>query len=298
MAAPAHGLRLADKQRLTEELLLSGAPISEINCVRKSLSAIKGGRLAAAARPARIATLIVSDIPGDEPGLVASGPTLPATHTMADAIAILSRCQIDIPARLSLPFDAHSEEHVRDAFDHDLVEIIASGGTSLLAAEKMAQSGGCNVVNLGAAIEGEAASVAREHAERLRDLAEGTFLLSGGETTVTVKPGRTRGKGGRNTEYLLALGLALENTASVHALACDTDGIDGNAEAAGAMLWPDSLNRMRQVGLDPKKLLQDHDSASAFEAIDGLIKTGPTGTNVNDFRCALISAGNGSFHPL
>lgn len=295
MAVPIPGITLTEKKRITEELLTSGAPISAINQVRKALSAIKGGKLAKAARPARICTLIISDVPGDDPALVASGPTLPPSHRNAEAADILARYQIAIPDTLRKGPAAQPEI---TGFDRDTVTIIASGDTALSAAEETARDHGFATVNLGAAIEGEAARTGADHAEQLLTLPENTIMISGGETTVTIKSGKPAGIGGRNTEYLLALGIALEGTAQVHAIACDTDGIDGRSTAAGAVLRPDSMARLRALGVSPETMLENHSAAEAFEALGDLVETGLTGTNVNDFRAAMICAGTNSAHPL
>jgi len=293
-AAPAPGISLSDKQRVTEDLLASGATINEINTVRRALSAIKGGGLARAAHPARVLTLIVSDVPGDDPGAVASGPTIPSSTNAADAAAILARCEISPPRAVGnllttrmignrphpgIPVEAH---------------IVLRGRDMLEAAERKAKETGFPVLNLGDAVEGRALDVARAHAARLLEIPPGTLLLSGGELSVGLGETTAAGRGGRNTEYALALALALEGKGALHAIACDTDGIDGSSDAAGAIVTPDSLAAMRQAGIDPAEKLRNHDSAEAFAAAGRLISTGPTGTNLNDFRCAHFRAGSGA----
>lgn len=296
LALPAPGLTLADKQGVTRDLLRSGAPISGINTVRKHLSAIKGGRLAQAAHPARVITLVISDIPGDDPTMVASGPTAPDPTFVRDARAVLADYGIAAPPAILSHLetaDAETPKPGDPAFSRDNVIVIARARDALEAAADSARHHGWVVDGLGNAIEGEARDVARAHAIQAIALArENTerphVLLSGGETSVTLTGGG--GTGGRNTEYLLSLGLALEGQTDVWGIACDTDGIDGNADAAGAILRPDSLSRARSLGLDPGKMLDDHQSATLFQALGDLVRTGPTRTNVNDFRAILISA--------
>lgn len=297
LALPAPGLTLHHKQDLSRALLRSGATINEINTVRKHLSRIKGGRLAQAAHPARIVTLVISDVPGDDPAIVASGPTLPDASTAAEAQAVLSRYRLTPPpavtARLADP-EAETPNPGEPGFENDRAVIIARAGDALAGAAAQAKKAGYQVDILGDAIEGEARTVAAEHAGRARvhaadPVQQPHILLSGGETTVTV--GAEGGSGGRNTEYLLALALALDGHPAIWAIACDTDGIDGNTGAAGAILRPDSLKRARALGQNPADMLQNHDSASLFEALGDLVVTGPTRTNVNDFRAILIDAG-------
>ena len=296
LALPAPGLTLAHKQDLSRALLRSGATIGEMNFVRKHLSAIKGGQLARAAHPARVITLVISDVPGDDPAIVASGPTLPDRSTARDAVATLSRYGLTPPpaiaARLADP-TAETPKPGDPVFKDDSVVLIARAKDALEGAAAAARQAGFGIECLGDAIEGEAHTIAREHAALACTRASDPgrlplVLLSGGETTVTLRG--NGGSGGRNTEYLLALGLALDGHPGIRAIACDTDGIDGNADAAGAILRPDSLARARALGLNPAHLLRDHDSASLFDALGDLVKTGPTRTNVNDFRAILISA--------
>ncbi len=293
MALPAPGLTLADKRAVTRALLASGATIGEINAVRKHLSAIKGGRLAAAAHPARVVTLAISDVPGDDPATVASGPTLPDPTSFADASAVLARYRIDPPDSVV--------RHLADARDETPKPgdprlagaeaiVIARARDALEAAASFARSQGIAPVLLGDDVEGEAREVARTHAGLALEAARGggppCLFLSGGETTVTVAG--PAGRGGRNTEYLLALALALDGAPGIWALACDTDGIDGDLGAAGAILGPDTLARARAAGRDPAADLARHDSASLFAAVGDLVVTGPTRTNVNDFRAILV----------
>ncbi|MDA1325985.1 MAG: glycerate kinase [Proteobacteria bacterium] len=300
LALPAPAVTLAHKQALSRALLRSGATISEINTVRKHLSAIKGGRLARAAHPARIVTLAISDIPGDDPALIASGPTLPDRTTVTDALETLSRYNLTLPPEIAAWLAdpaAESPKPGDPGFEGDRVTIIARAREALDGAAAAARLAGYHVDCLGDAIEGEASTVGAAHAALALIPASDPgrlplVLLSGGETTVTVTG--NSGSGGRNTEYLLALGLALDGHPGISAIACDTDGIDGNSEAAGAILRPDSLARARALGLDPARMLRDHDSASLFGALGDLVKTGPTLTNVNDFRAILIGAGSKS----
>lgn len=296
LVLPAPGLTLADKQSVTHDLLRSGASIGEINTVRKHLSAIKGGRLAQAAHPARVVTLLISDIPGDDPSMVASGPTVADTTSAADARAILAERDIVPPEAVATVLEAgRTKTHKPDdpAFLRDDVSVIARAKDALDAASEAAEQEGWVVDYLGDSVEGEARKVARAHARRVFAAVHSKsecprLIVSGGETTVTIAG--DGGKGGRNTEYLLALGLALEGQPNLWAIACDTDGIDGNTDAAGAILTPDSLDRARAIGLDPQALLQTHESGTLFAALGDLIQTGPTRTNVNDFRAILISA--------
>ncbi len=297
LTLPAPGLTLAHKQALSRALLRSGATISEINTVRKHLSAIKGGRLARTAHPARLITLVISDVPGDDPAMVASGPTLPDRTTVIDAMETLSRYGLTPPPAIAVWLAdpaAETPKPGNPGFKSDRVAIIARAGDALDGAAAAARQAGFGVDCLGDAIEGEARTVAAEHAALALACASDPprlplVLLSGGETTVTLSG--NGGSGGRNTEYLLALGLALDGHPGIRAIACDTDGIDGNADAAGAILRPDSLARARALGLNPARMLHGHHSASLFGALGDLVKTGPTRTNVNDFRAILINAG-------
>ncbi|MEQ8966058.1 MAG: glycerate kinase [Azospirillaceae bacterium] len=295
LAAPAEGLTLADKRAVATALLRSGASIDEINAVRKHLSAIKGGRLAAAAAPARVVTLAISDVPGDDPATIASGPTVADPTTFDDALAVLSRYGIGEPAAVIDHLRAGAEETPKPG-DPRLARaetrIVATAWTALAAAAEAARKAGLTPVVLGDAIEGEAREVARALAGIADSVARHgapaaapAVLISGGETTVTV---RGQGRGGRNLEFLLGLGLALDGRAGIHALAADTDGIDGSEDNAGARLSPDTLARARAAGVDPAAALAGNDAHAVFEAAGDLIVTGPTRTNVNDFRAILV----------
>ena len=295
LALPAPGLTLADKQFVNRALLRSGAGIHEMNCVRKHLSAIKGGRLAAAAAPARIVTLVISDVPGDDPSVIASGPTVPDTTTLADARAVLARYGITPPAAVQSHLqdpDGETPKPGDASFRHGETHVIASPQASLEAAAAVAQAAGVLPVILGDAIEGEAAEVARVMAGIAKHCAlhaqpapPPCVLISGGETTVTV---RGHGRGGRNAEFLLALAVALDAHPGIWAIAGDTDGIDGTEDNAGALLSPETLARARSMGIDVRGRLADNDGYGVFAALGDLVVTGPTLTNVNDFRAILI----------
>jgi glycerate 2-kinase len=345
LSAPAPGISLQDKQAVNEAMLRSGATIEEINCVRKHLSAIKGGRLAAAAHPARVVTFLISDVPGDDPSVIASGPTVPDPTTFADAVAVLAARSIEAPpavsahlragavaarpqlviplseadASLSAAAPGETPKPGDVAFAGDDIVMLATARDALTAACGVARRAGLTTLVLGDAIEGEARDVATAHARlalalarddrpsamgdlhsglvrfasrapefdpRTRSLPEPPcVVISGGETTVTV---RGSGRGGRNTEYALALALALGERAGIAAIAADTDGIDGTRENAGAIVLPDTLQRARQAGIDPVKALVANDAYSVFAGTGDLVVTGPTLTNVNDFRAILI----------
>jgi len=290
------GLTLADKQALNRALLASGAPISEMNCVRRHLSAIKGGRLAAACRPARVVNLLLSDVPGDDPVDIASGPTVADPSTCGDALEILRRHGIDIPPRALALLESGAGETLKPG-DPRLPEIetrfVATPQMALEAAAEVARAAGLRPFILGDAIEGEARDVARtlagialQVARRGQPVAAPCVLLSGGETTVTVRGG---GRGGRNVEFLLALGIALGGESGIHAIAGDTDGVDGQEEIAGALLAPDTLARAWAAGMKPRERLDDNDGHGFFEALGDAVVTGPTLTNVNDFRAIVIA---------
>ena len=298
MSLPAPGLSLADKQAVNRALLNSGAAIGEMNCVRKHLSAIKGGRLAAACAPARVLTLAISDVPGDLPEVIASGPTVADPTSCADALAICRRYHIELPpaARAGLESGAFETPKPGDArlAGHAFV-MLATPQMSLEAAAALAREQGIAAHILSDEIEGESrvvgglhAALARAVARRGEPFAKPCVILSGGETTVTVDVGRPAGKGGRATEFLLGCALALQCEPGVYALAADTDGIDGVGPHAGALLTPTSLARARALGLNPQALLDAHDSASFFAPLGDLLVPGPTFTNVNDFRALLI----------
>ena len=288
LSAPAPGLTLADKQDVNRRLLASGAPIGDMNCVRKHLSMLKGGRLAMRAHPARVVTLIISDVPGDDPATVASGPTVPDPTTSADARAVIARYAIPLPAHVKAFLDSPEAETPKPGdpeFARDAATIIAAPSLSLAAAAARASALGLAVVNLGDRVEGEARLVAADHAKVVRRAAPGTLILSGGETTVTL---RGSGRGGRNSEYLLALAVALDGRENVWGLAADTDGIDGSEANAGARIDATSLARARRLGLDAPAMLAANDAYGFFDALDDLVVTGPTLTNVGDFRAILI----------
>jgi len=287
LSEPAPCVTLADKQAVTRALLRSGAPIADTNCVRKHLSAVKGGRLALAAAPARIATLIISDVAGDDAATVASGPTLADPTTLADARAMLARHSITPPEAVARHL-ARQENETPKSLTGGEARIIARARDALDAAGRAADAEGVPVTDLGDAVEGEARDLARAHAALARAAGPGV-LISGGEATVTL--GESAGRGGPNAEYLLALAVELDGDRRIHAIACDTDGIDGEGDAAGAMIGPDTLARARALGLDARAMLDVHDSYGFFSALDDLVVTGPTRTNVNDFRAILIGAG-------
>jgi glycerate 2-kinase len=295
LALPADGIALEDKQAVNRALLASGADITQMNAVRKHLSAIKGGRLAAAAHPARVVSLLISDVPGDDPAVIGSGPTVPDPTTFADARAILAHYRIEPPAAVAQHLRAARDETPKPG-DPRLASadtiIVARPQASLEAAAARARAAGVTPVILGDALEGEAREVAKVLAGiALQVRRHGQpapppcVLLSGGETTVTV---RGAGRGGRNAEFLLALALQLNGAAGISALAADTDGIDGSEDNAGALVTPDTLARARAHGLDARAMLADSDGYGFFKGLCDLVVTGPTLTNVNDFRAILI----------
>ena len=292
---PLDGISLEDKQAVSRELLKCGASIREINCVRRHLSAIKGGRLAAACYPAKVVTLLISDVPGDNPCDIASGPTVGDPSTCADALAIVRRYGISLPENVRRILESGAGESIKPD-DLRVAEcethLIATPQMALEAAAEVAQAQGLAVHILGDSLEGEArdigkamAGIARQVARCDQPFQKPCLILSGGETTVTV---RGQGKGGRNVEYLLSLGIALDGLPGVYALAGDTDGADGQEEIAGAYLAPDSLQRAWDRGIQPKEALADNDEHGFFGALGDAIVTGPTLTNVNDFRAVLI----------
>jgi hydroxypyruvate reductase len=297
LSLPAAPISLEDKRSINQQLLLSGATIFEINCVRKHLSAVKGGRLALSAAPARLLSLIISDVPGDDPSVIASGPTLPDPSTREQALQVLRRYAVRVSPSVQDWLQSAASETPKPG-DPRLAGqrhvLIATPQRALEAAARQARLQGLEALILGDAIEGEARECAKVHA----GIANACFrhgvpaqppcvLLSGGETTVTV---RGQGRGGRNAEFLLALGLALGSQRDVWAVACDTDGIDGTEDNAGAILRPDTLDRAQALGLDAAALLADNDAYACFEALGDLLLTGPTRTNVNDFRAILIAS--------
>ena len=288
VAAPAPGLTLEDKQNVNRQLLACGAPIAEMNCVRKHLSALKGGRLAAAAHPAQVVSLIISDVPGDDPAVVASGPTVPDPSTRQEALAILRKYKFDLPPHVwafLATAEAETPKPGDPRFAKVKTQMIAAPAQSLAAAAKLAKQAGYQVIDLGDRVEGEARDVAREQAALALTTRGLTVILSGGETTVTIKG---KGRGGRNAEFALALAIALDGKPHIAAIAGDTDGIDGSEDNAGALVTPDTLARARAKGLDANAFLANNDAYSFFEALDNLIVTGPTRTNVNDFRAILV----------
>ena len=294
LALPAEGVTLEEKQIVNKALLKSGATISEMNSVRKHLSAIKGGRLARAAAPARVVALMISDVPGDDLSVIASGPTVPDATTRHDALAVIVKYKIDAPAAVLAHLSSPACETPKPGdpiFDRVQNILIATPQGSLDAAAEVAKKAGFTPCILGD-LEGESRDVALVHAGIAKQIAlhgqpfyPPVAIISGGETTVTV---RGKGKGGRDAEFLLALMLALEGFGGISAIACDTDGIDGSEDNAGAIMTPDSFARAQQAGVDLKALFANNDAYTAFEKLNDLIITGPTRTNVNDFRVILV----------
>jgi len=304
LTLPAEGLTLADKQRINQALLSSGANIAEMNCVRKHLSRIKGGRLAAACAPARVVTLTISDVPGDDPSIIASGPTVPDASTCADALAILQRYAIEVPPALHAALESGAMETPKpgDAiFTGHEVHMIATPQQSLQAAAEAARAAGIKAYILSDEIEGESREVGKVHAALARAVAhkdqpfeKPCVILSGGETTVTMRlqaagAGKgQRGRGGRAGEFCMGLALALQGQSGVYALAADTDGIDGIEDNAGAYVAPDTLARARARGMKIDQYLDRNDAYGYFQPLGDLVITGPTHTNVNDFRAILV----------
>ena len=298
LSLPAPGLTIEDKQEVNRALLRSGAHIGEMNCVRKHLSAIKGGRLAAAAHPAPTVALVISDVPADDPSVIASGPTVPDPTTFADARTVLAKYGIAEPARVLRHLDRAADETPKPGdprLARAQTDIIATPQNSLEAAAEVARRAEVAPLILGNAIEGEArevgrvmAGIARQVALYGQPAASPVVLLSGGETTVTV---RGNGRGGRNVEFLLSLATELDGVPGVFALAADTDGIDGAEEVAGAIISPDTLVRADRLGIRAKQRLADNDGHSFFQALGDQVITGPTLTNVNDFRAILVTSG-------
>ncbi|KAA0693803.1 glycerate kinase [Neorhizobium sp. P12A] len=295
LPAPPEGFDLDDEITLNEALLKSGAPISAMNAIRKQFSRIKGGRLAAAAYPAKVVSLVVSDIPGDDAALVSSGPTIPNASTPDDALAIVDRYRIELPARIIEHLRSTKPAPLPDdpVFQRNTVNVVASAKVSLEAAAAASATKGIPAVILSDSLEGEAreagafhAALAREIESNGRPFERPVVLLSGGETTVTVKG---NGKGGRNTEFLLSLALGIASTKDIHVLAADTDGIDGSEDNAGAFVDSGTLDRMLCRGIQAESYLVCNDAWTAFAAVSDLFVCGPTGTNVNDFRAILVS---------
>jgi len=295
LPAPAASIGLDEKQRITSDLLRSGATISEMNCVRKHLSQIKGGRLALACQPARVVSFIVSDVAGDDLSAIASGPTVPDPTTSEEALAILDRYNIVVHEQLRTWLQTAASETPKadhPAFRNVTNRLVATPSLALRSAAHVAEAAGYPVVILGDVIEGEAREVGRAMAGIARSVHAGTsslprrcVLLSGGETTVTV---RGSGQGGRNREFLLGLAVGLAGTDGIYALAADTDGQDGLDDAAGAVVEPDTLRRAREKGFDPHDALRNNDAGRFFDALGDALLTGPTFTNVNDFRAIVI----------
>lgn len=295
LALPADSITLEQKQAINKALLRSGATISEMNCVRKHLSAIKGGRLALACAPARVVTLLISDVPGDDPGIIASGPTLPDPTTCADSLAILEKYNIEIPPNLRQHLESGAGETPKPndpRFARNSHHVIATAQQALEAAAATARAAGITPYILSDGIEGEArdtglmhAAIARQVAERGQPFAKPCVIISGGETTVTV---RGKGRGGRNAEFLLSLAATLDGHPGIYAIAADTDGIDGSEDNAGGIYQPDSIKRAAELGLRPRAMLENNDGYTFFSTLGDLVVTGPTRTNVNDFRAVLI----------
>ncbi|WP_374662485.1 glycerate kinase [Inhella sp.] len=300
LAAPLPGIQLTEWQAVQRALLLSGASIHEMNVVRKHLSAVHGGRLALHCHPARLLSLLISDVPGDDPGVIASGPTLPDPSTCADALRLCARLGVALPAaaRAGLEggaFESPKPDH--PAFSNSDLRLVATPRASLQAAAERAREEGLTVHLLGDDLEGESREVAKVHAALARSVlrhgepfASPCVLLSGGETTVSVTPGSACGCGGRAAEFALSLAISLAGHRGVHGLAADTDGIDGLSEHAGAFIDPDTLIRAQALGLQAPDFLQRHDAARFFEALGDTLSTGPTHTNVNDFRALWIGS--------
>jgi hydroxypyruvate reductase len=300
LVAPGEGLSLADKQAVNAALLASGASISEMNVLRRHLSAVKGGRLAAACHPAKLVTLLISDVPGDAAADIASGPTVADASTCADALAIAQRYRIALPPSALALLQSGAGESIKPGdprlAGHE-VRFITTPQAALEAAAAVGRAAGYAVHILGDSLEGEArdlgrvhAGIARQVALRGQPFAAPCILLSGGEGTVTLRDAATRGRGGRNVEFLLALAIALDGLPGVHALAGDTDGVDGAEEIAGAVCGPDTLARAWALGLNPRAALDANDGHGFFQALGDSVVTGPTRTNVNDFRAILVQA--------
>ncbi|WP_429939669.1 glycerate kinase type-2 family protein, partial [Brucella melitensis] len=297
LPSPPEGMTLEDEIAVNKALLASGAPISAMNAVRKHLSTIKGGRLAAAAHPAKVFSLVVSDIPGDNPAFVASGPTVPDETSRDEALKIIERYRLDLPQAALAHIkseNAHAPQPDDGVFARNEVRVIASAAVSLEAAAREASRHGVEAVILSDSVEGEArevahvhAAIAREVAERDRPFKKPVVILSGGETTVTI--GSPGGKGGRNSEFLLSFALDIDGYANIHALAADTDGIDGSEDNAGAFADGGTVSRLQKLGEDGMARLNANDAWTAFDALGDLFVPGPTGTNVNDLRAILIT---------
>ncbi|MDA0998751.1 MAG: glycerate kinase [Proteobacteria bacterium] len=296
LTLPAAGISLEDKQELNRLLLRSGADISEMNVVRKHLSAIKGGRLAAAAYPAMVQTILISDVPGDDPATIASGPTVPDPSTFEDAREIIAKYKINPPAAIDAFLKVAGDETPKPGdpmFERSRAVFAAKPDRSIAAAADLARAAGLGVVDLGDRVEGEARNVGASQARLALACRAGTgpakascVILSGGETTVTM---RGNGRGGRNTEYLLGVAKELAGAPGIHAIAADTDGIDGSEDNAGAFVLPTTLERAAAAGLSVDAALANNDAYSLFSNVGDLLVTGPTCTNVNDFRAILVT---------
>ena len=296
LVAPIDGVSLEEKQELTNSLLKCGASISEINSVRKHLSKVKGGNLASYAYPAKIITLAISDVPGDDFGTIASGPTYPDNTTCLKALAVLDKYKISCSKNIydSLNSETNETPDKQDKiFDRSDFKLIAQPQKALLKAAKIAKKHAFSSLILSDSIEGESNDVGMVHASIVKQINKFSqpakpplCMLSGGETTVTIKD--SNGKGGRNTQFLLSLAISLDSTSNVYAIACDTDGIDGSENNAGALLYPDTIDRAYKLGINPKEYLEKNDAYTFFSKLGDLVETGPTYTNVNDFRAILI----------
>ncbi|EFL90983.1 glycerate kinase [Ahrensia sp. R2A130] len=292
LVAPSEGITLEEKKTLNKALLMSGAPIGEMNAVRKHISAIKGGRLAQLAAPARVVTLAISDVPHDDPSTIASGPTVPDPTTLADARGIVTRYGMKLPASITARLEDHSAETPKQEnpiFQNTTLQMIATPGSVLRkTVDGMGKAWG-SVASLGADLEGEARDMGRAHAMMAVTANGPTTIVSGGESTVTVEAGTPCGRGGRNCEYLLALAIALDGAEDIWAIAADTDGIDGSEDNAGAVVTPDTLARAKALGMDAQAMLDGHDAYTFFQRLGDLVMTGPTRTNINDFRAIWIA---------
>ena len=295
LALPADTISIDEKKAINKALLMSGAPIGEMNTVRKHLSAVKGGRLAQAAAPAKTVTLAISDVPFDDPSTIASGPTVPDPTTLADAKELIDRYGIKISAAAQSHLDKSKSETPKPndpVFANTHFAMISTPSHMLNCIVNKCRAETHDVVTLGADIEGEAREVGQAHAQlalKAKKQDQTKLILSGDETTVTVDQKRPSGKGGRNVEYLLSLAIALDGAVGIYAIAADTDGIDGSEDNSGAMITPDTLSRARAKGIDAQAMLDGHDAYSFFKALGDLITTGPTRTNVNDFRAIYVT---------
>jgi hydroxypyruvate reductase len=297
LVLPIDGVSLEEKQELTNSLLKCGASISEINSVRKHLSKVKGGNLASYAFPAKIITLAISDVPGDDFGVIASGPTYPDNTSSINALAVLNKYKISCSKNIyeSLNSEVNETPDKEDKiFDRSDFKLIARPQNALLKAAEVSENNKFSSLILSDSIEGESNDIGMVHAAIVKQVNKYAqpakaplCILSGGETTVTIR--NPNGKGGRNTQFLLSLAIALDSVANVYAIACDTDGIDGSENNAGALLYPDTLERAYKLGLNPKKYLERNDAYTFFFKLGDLVETGPTYTNVNDFRAILVT---------